>query len=69
MTQALQFMLKLYRMAVSPWLPPACKYWPTCSNYASEAIERHGLVRGSAMAMWRLVRCNPVSPGGYDPVK
>lgn len=46
-----------------------CKYRPTCSQYAHEAIERHGLAKGAVMALWRLCRCNPFSKGGYDPVK
>lgn len=64
-----QLALKFYKLAISPWLPPACKYVPTCSQYASQAVERYGAVRGAAMAGWRLLRCNPLARGGYDPVK
>jgi hypothetical protein len=45
-----------------------CKYVPTCSQYAIEALEKHGLIKGSLLAMWRILRCNPFSKGGYDPV-
>jgi putative membrane protein insertion efficiency factor len=57
-----------YKWALSPFLPPACRYVPTCSDYAGEAIDRHGAFRGSAMAIWRVLRCHPFVRGGYDPV-
>jgi uncharacterized protein len=57
-----------YQRFVSPALPRRCKYYPTCSAYAVEAIREVGVVRGSILAAWRLVRCNPFSHGGYDPV-
>ena len=60
--------LRGYKWALSAFLPPACRYVPTCSDYAAEAIERHGAFRGSAMAIWRLLRCHPFVRGGYDPV-
>jgi putative membrane protein insertion efficiency factor len=62
-------LLKFYKAAVSPWLPPSCRFVPTCSEYACEAIERHGALRGSAMGFRRLLRCHPFHAGGYDPVK
>ena len=62
-------LLKFYKAAVSPWLPPSCRFVPTCSEYACEAIERHGALRGSAMGLRRLLRCHPFHSGGYDPVK
>ena len=60
--------IKLYKGAVSPYLPGACRYTPTCSEYAATAIERYGIARGGAMAMKRILRCNPFHRGGYDPV-
>jgi len=60
--------IRFYQKAVSPWLPPACRYHPTCSAYALEAIERYGLGRGVALAVKRLLRCHPFHAGGYDPV-
>jgi putative membrane protein insertion efficiency factor len=60
--------LRLYKRLVSPLVPPACRYLPTCSEYAAEAIEKHGFVRGGRLAMHRLSRCGPWQPGGYDPV-
>jgi putative membrane protein insertion efficiency factor len=57
-----------YQNVISPALPRRCKYEPTCSRYALQAIERHGVARGLVLAAWRLLRCNPWSYGGYDPV-
>jgi putative membrane protein insertion efficiency factor len=62
-------LLKFYKATVSPWLPPSCRFVPTCSEYACEAIERHGALRGSWMGLRRLLRCHPFHSGGYDPVK
>lgn len=60
--------LRAYKWVISPLFPPSCRYIPTCSDYAQEAIERFGMVRGSAMAMMRLLHCHPFAKGGYDPV-
>jgi uncharacterized protein len=60
--------LRLYKRAVSPLLPQACRFAPTCSEYAYEAIVRHGVVGGGWLALRRLFRCHPLSKGGYDPV-
>ena len=60
--------LRFYKAAISPWLPRACRFEPTCSVYAREAIERHGLRRGAALAARRLLRCHPFRRGGFDPV-
>lgn len=60
--------VKFYQGAISPYLPPTCRYYPTCSAYAIEAIERHGFLRGSLLAVKRILRCHPFCPGGYDPV-
>jgi uncharacterized protein len=59
----------LYQRFVSPALPRRCKYEPTCSRYAVEAIRQYGILRGLVLAGWRLLRCNPWSHGGYDPVE
>ena len=69
MKSAALFVLKVYKKVISPLLPPSCRFYPTCSDYASEAINKYGLVKGSAMAAKRLCRCHPWNPGGYDPVK
>jgi putative membrane protein insertion efficiency factor len=61
-------LLRAYKRVISPWLPASCRYVPTCSEYAAEAVARHGLLRGTALGLWRLLRCNPFSRGGYDPV-
>jgi putative membrane protein insertion efficiency factor len=60
--------LRAYQRVISPLLPARCKYHPTCSAYAVQAIEGYGILRGSVLAAWRLLRCNPFSHGGYDPV-
>jgi len=62
------FLLRVYKRVVSPLLPPACRFEPTCSVYAEEAVRRHGARRGTALAVRRLLRCRPGCPGGYDPV-
>jgi putative membrane protein insertion efficiency factor len=62
------WLLRLYKRWVSPAFPPSCRYVPTCSVYAMEAVERYGVVRGGAMAVWRVLRCHPFVQGGYDPV-
>jgi uncharacterized protein len=64
----LSFPIRLYGRFVSPALPRRCKYEPTCSAYALDALRRHGPLRGSVLAGWRLLRCNPFSHGGHDPV-
>lgn len=66
--RALLAALRLYQGYVSPLLPSACKFYPTCSHYAAEAIARRGARRGAWLALKRLLRCRPFSPGGYDPV-
>ena len=61
--------IRFYRTAISPHKGgPCCRYTPTCSQYAITAIERYGAFKGGAMAAWRVLRCNPFSKGGYDPV-
>jgi hypothetical protein len=68
MKTVLELILKTYKRLVSPFLPPACRYVPTCSEYAAEAVARHGVFRGAMLASWRLLRCNPLARGGFDPV-
>ena len=60
--------VRIYKLVFSPWLPPACRFFPTCSDYAREAIEQYGLIRGSARALARLLRCHPLHRGGFDPL-
>jgi putative membrane protein insertion efficiency factor len=61
-------LIRVYQRVLSPLLGPRCKYYPSCSQYAVQAIGRYGILRGSVLAAWRLLRCNPFSHGGYDPV-
>jgi hypothetical protein len=61
-------LLRGYKRWISPALPPSCRYVPTCSEYALEAVERHGALRGVTMAGWRVLRCHPFAKGGLDPV-
>jgi putative membrane protein insertion efficiency factor len=68
MKRVAAFSLWLYKGIVSPFLPPSCRYVPSCSEYAAEAVARHGLLYGSALGLWRLIRCNPFASGGFDPV-
>ncbi len=60
--------IRFYQRGISPLKKPCCRFYPTCSNYAVEAISRFGALRGGAMALWRILRCNPFGRGGYDPV-
>ena len=60
--------IRVYQRGISPALPRRCRYHPTCSDYAVQAISRYGILRGAVLAGWRLLRCNPFSHGGYDPV-
>jgi uncharacterized protein len=61
--------VRLYQRAISPTLPARCKYHPTCSQYAVDAVRRYGVLRGAVLAAWRLLRCNPCSHGGVDYVE
>jgi putative membrane protein insertion efficiency factor len=66
--RALTGAIRFYRRAISPLTPPSCRFQPTCSAYALEAVERHGAARGGWLALRRLLRCHPFCKGGYDPV-
>lgn len=68
MKKFLLAVIRFYRRHISVHLPAMCKYYPTCSCYAVEAIETHGSFKGGLLAVWRILRCNPLSAGGYDPV-
>ncbi|PKF72760.1 membrane protein insertion efficiency factor YidD [Pseudomonas fluvialis] len=68
MKRLLLGLVRLYQYLISPLLGPRCRFHPSCSHYAIEAIERHGTLRGGWLAMRRLGRCHPWHPGGYDPV-
>ncbi len=68
MRQVLQGLIRLYQLVISPHLGPRCRFHPTCSHYAHEALARHGALRGSLLALRRLGRCHPWHPGGFDPV-
>lgn len=61
--------LRVYQRAISPLIPPRCRYYPSCSEYAAQAIRRFGILRGTVLAAWRLLRCNPLSHGGVDHVE
>ncbi|WP_072867472.1 membrane protein insertion efficiency factor YidD [Desulfofundulus thermosubterraneus] len=61
--------LRFYQRFISPLKPPSCRFYPTCSEYAVQAVVKYGVVRGLLLSLWRLFRCHPLSRGGYDPVK
>ncbi|MDW7981454.1 MAG: membrane protein insertion efficiency factor YidD [Thermomicrobium sp.] len=61
-------LIRFYQRFISPGLPPACRFYPTCSEYGYEAIARYGIIKGGVLTLRRLLRCHPFHPGGYDPV-
>ena len=68
MKTILSAIIRLYQKILSPLKPPCCKYYPTCSQYAIDAIKKHGAIKGLILAVWRILRCNPWSMGGIDYV-
>lgn len=68
-TRAVVFLLTLYRRLLSPLLPPACRFYPSCSCYAIESYTKYGVGRGTLLTLRRLAKCHPFHPGGYDPVR
>ena len=68
MKKVLIYLIKLYRKFLSPLKSTKCPYIPSCSQYGMEAIEKYGTIKGGILALWRILRCNPFSKGGYDPV-
>ena len=68
MKRVLLALVRFYRRAISPFRPPCCRYIPTCSEYAVEAVEKYGAAKGGLLALRRLMRCHPFHKGGYDPV-
>jgi uncharacterized protein len=68
MIELIRLFIRGYRAAISPLLGPRCRYLPSCSHYAEEAIERHGLLRGGLYGLWRILRCHPFARGGLDEV-
>ena len=69
MTKVAVFVLRLYRLLLSPYIPTQCRFHPTCSQYAMEAIQKKGLMKGISLGLLRVLKCNPFHPGGFDPVK
>ncbi len=63
------YLIRFYQKFISPGLPHSCRFYPTCSEYSIQAISKYGILKGGIMSLWRILRCNPFNPGGYDPVK
>lgn len=68
MVRFLVLLIRFYQTGISRWLPPRCRFHPTCSHYAITALQQHGVARGGTLAARRILRCHPLNPGGYDPV-
>ncbi|MCD6388699.1 MAG: membrane protein insertion efficiency factor YidD [Desulfobulbaceae bacterium] len=69
MKRFLLFLIRMYRLLLSPLFPPSCRFTPSCSQYAMDAIHLHGVMRGLYLAIRRILRCHPFHPGGFDPVE
>jgi len=68
MKKIVLYFISIYRNAISPLFPPSCRFYPSCSTYAYEAIEKYGVIKGGYLSLKRLLKCHPFHPGGYDPV-
>ncbi len=68
MSKVFIFLIRIYQRMIAPLMPPACRYYPSCSRYAVEALQKKPLLSALGMIIWRLLRCNPFTRGGYDPV-
>ena len=66
--RAILFLIRVYRRYISPLFPPCCRFYPTCSTYAMQGVEKYGALKGGWLAVKRILRCNPFNDGGYDPV-
>jgi putative membrane protein insertion efficiency factor len=62
-------LIRGYKKLISPLLPPSCRFYPTCSEYSIQALEKHGVIKGGIKSIWRILRCNPLTKGGYDPIE
>lgn len=62
------FIIKLYQIILSPLFAPSCRFYPSCSNYAIQALAKYGVTKGFLLSIWRVLRCNPFNKGGYDPL-
>ncbi|MDR2733192.1 MAG: membrane protein insertion efficiency factor YidD [Spirochaetota bacterium] len=69
MSAVFMFLIKVYQKCISPWLPPSCRFYPTCSEYAYQAFQKYGFFKGFWLTVKRLGKCHPFHPGGYDPLK
>jgi len=67
-TRAIKVAIKAYQVGISSWTPPRCRFYPSCSSYTLQAVERYGLLKGLALGLKRIVRCHPWNDGGYDPL-
>jgi uncharacterized protein len=61
--------IRVYQKIISPLLPPSCRFYPTCSEYAVQAVNKYGIIKGTFKAVYRILRCNPFNKGGYDPIE
>ena len=68
MWKAAVFIIRIYQKIISPLFPPSCRFYPTCSEYAIQALTKYGIIKGTIKSVWRILRCNPFNKGGYDPV-